>query len=501
MKEKTSSNAPTDTELKKWQGSSVREKLVQLQSIFETTKDAKLHTIAIGSSHVSFFYLSSMAAEEKIYDEFIPKLINAGEKSIKSMLEAVDSANTGELQKVLSEIVSGKTAVFLNNEKQVYLITFRNKAKRSIEEPNSEHIIRGSHDGFIEDLESNMSILRYRIQNPDLTFEVMELGKKNKAKTAIAYLKTSYDPELLKEVKRRISYIDTEIMLTPGYLEEYIEDDPWSFFPQMLNSERPDRVISNLVDGRIALIMDGSPTVLIVPTTFFAFYQSTDDYNSRWISSTFIRLLRLASFIIAINLPAFYISIIGFHLEVIPQELIVQMKNSVEGIPYPPIFEAMLMELTIELIREAGVRLPSPISQTIGIVGGLVIGDAVVQAGLISNLMIVVVAVTAVSSYVVPSNEMSTTVRLLRFPLMIMASIFGFLGMTFGVIFILVKLCKLESFGRPYFAPAAPFNLQGLTDTFIRLPIWLKKEKSNKTGSGIFNKKKSSARGWEKNEN
>lgn len=483
------------TEREKWTGKTVREKITQLQSIFSDTKDAKLHTVEINHSVLSFFYLSPMASEEKIHDEFIPKLFQAGEKNLQSMLEAADTANTGDLKKILPEIMSGKTAVFLNNEKQVYLLSFRNKVKRSAGEPSSERIIRGSHDGFIEDLESNLSIMRYRIQNPDMAVETFDIGKKNKVKAALAYLKTSYDPDLLKEIKRRISYVDAEIVLTPGYLEEYIEDDPWSLFPQMLNTERPDRVASNLVDGRIALFMDGSPTVLIMPTTFFAFYQSTDDYNSRWISSTFVRLLRLASFVIAINLPAFYIATVAFHLEIIPQELIVQMKNSVEGIPYPPILEAMLMELTIELIREAGIRLPTPISQTIGIVGGLVIGDAVVQAGLISNLMIVVVAVTAVSSYVVPSSEMSTTVRLLRFPLMILASIFGFIGMIFGIIFILTKLCKLESFGRPYFAPAAPFNLQGLTDTFIRLPVWMKKEKGS-----FFKKKKRAGRGWDKNE-
>jgi spore germination protein KA len=209
-----------------------------------------------------------------------------------------------------------------------------------------------------------------------------------------------------------------------------------------------------------------------MPVNFFSFYQSVDDYNKRWQIGSFFRFIRLFSFFIAIGLPAVYIAIVSFHFEVIPFGLILLIKSSLEDIPYPPLFEALLMELTIELIREASIRLPTRIGSTIAIVGGLVIGDAVVKAGLVSNLMIIVVAITAIAAYIVPSNEMSAAVRILRFPFMIAAATLGFFGIVFGFMILLFHLCRLYTFGSPYFAPLAPLNLADLKDAFIRAPFW-----------------------------
>lgn len=303
---------------------------------------------------------------------------------------------------------------------------------------------------------------------------------------------------MVQEVERRILSIDADSILSPGFVEEYLEGRTYSPFPQMLNTERPDRVMGNLMEGRVAIIMEGSPSALIVPVTFSAFYQSPDDYNSRPLVSSFFRLIRFSSFLAALLLPSFYIAVISFHYEVVPSALLFPMKSSVEYVPFPPLMEAFLLEVIIELIREGGIRLPSPVGQTIGIVGGLVIGQSAVQAALVSNIMIIVVAVTAISSFVVPSNEMGGSVRILRFPMMVLAGLFGFLGIMTGLLLILIHLTRLESFGTPYFSPAIPFRLKDMKDTIVRLAVWQLNERPVDAQPQRLNQERYS-RGWKRN--
>ncbi|MDZ5711008.1 spore germination protein [Jeotgalibacillus haloalkalitolerans] len=344
---------------------------------------------------------------------------------------------------------------------------------RTIEEPKNEQVIRGPHYGMNESLSSNIYLLRQRLKSPHLVVRYYQIGRESHTKSALIYVENAANQMIVEEFIRRIESIDVDTAHSVGYLEEMLEDHCLSPFPQFLVTERPDRVTDNLSEGRIAFMIDGSPTALIGPASFFSFYQSPDDYNGRFIIGTFYRLLRLTSFIVALLLPAFYIAIISFHFEVIPETLTLPAKRAIEDIPYPPLFEAFVMEITIELIREATVRLPFPVGQTIGVVGGLVIGDAVVNAGFVSNIMVIVVALTAISSFVVPSVEMNATVRILRFPFMILATLFGFYGVTVGLTILLIHLIRLESLGVPYLTPIAPFHKSGLRDSLFRMPSWL----------------------------
>jgi spore germination protein KA len=324
------------------------------------------------------------------------------------------------------------------------------------------------------------------------------VGKETKTKFAIIYMEDLANPDLIKEVDKRINSISTDTMLSPGFVQEFMEDDPWSPFPQSLNTERPDRVMSHLMEGRVVLLSEGDPTALIIPVTLFAFYQSPDDFHSRWFIGSFVRMIRFASFLLAVQLPALYIALVSYHPEVLPVDLVYSIKASLDKVPYPPILEAFLMELTLELIREAGVRLPSPVGQTIGIVGGLVIGDAAVRAGLASYTMIIVVALTSISSFVVPSNEMSTSVRIIRFPLMFLSATLGFIGIVLGIMTLLIHLTKLQSFGTPYFAPVAPMRLKDLKDTFLRLPIWKMNERPHDPHPQRMKQEDDSSRRWKK---
>lgn len=249
----------------------------------------------------------------------------------------------------------------------------------------------------------------------------------------------------------------------------------------------------------MVLLMEGSPTALIFPVTFFSFFQTAEDYNSRSFIASFLRLIRLISFITTLCLPAFYIAVISYNYEVIPVEIIFSIKSSLEYLPFPPLIEAAIMQFTLELLREAAIRLPNPVAQTIGVVGGLVIGTAVVEANFVSNTMVIVVAITAISSFVIPSNELSTAIRILGFPLMVLASLFGFFGIVIGLLITLIHMSTLKSLGHYYLYPIAPLDVKAFKDAFIRVPLWLIKERP-KDLKPLYKWKTTNPRGWKKNE-
>ncbi|EIT87099.1 GerA spore germination protein [Fictibacillus macauensis ZFHKF-1] len=417
-------------------------------------------------------YLESVSDTVKIQKSILTPLSSNEKATIE---ETVTSAKVGvytNINEAATRLLKGDCLLLIEGDCSIYAASAESEVSRAPEEPFNEKVVRGSHDGFVENMNQNIGMIRNRIEDTDLVFKQFSVGKKTKTKVVLAYMDSVVNKDILQEVERRIESIAIDMIVSPGFMVEFLENKSFSPFPQFLPTERPDRAAAHIMDGRIALLSEGTATSLILPVTFIAFFQSPDDFNSRILSGSFFRLLRMLSFLVATTLPAIYIAIIGFHFEILPNELVLPIKASLEGIPFPPIVEAFIMVFTIELIREAGVRLPTPIGQTIGIVGGLVIGDAVVNAGFISNVMVIVIAITAVASFTVPTYEMGASIRLLTFPLMIAASLLGFLGIVMGMMIILLHLCKLESFGTPYFSPFAPIDLQGLKDSIIRFPIW-----------------------------
>lgn len=371
----------------------------------------------------------------------------------------------------INDMLFGYALIFIDGQDQPYSFMARKHDGRAVSQPINEQIIQGSHEGYTESLETNIFLTRKNLVSPNMTVKTLQVGKEAQRMVGMLYLNNLASPEMVKEIKKRIKSIDTDNLFSFAYLEDYIEDYTFTPFPQCLATERVDRVCANLTEGRVALFVEGSSSALILPVTFFAFYQSPDDYNTRFTIGSFYRLIRYFAFIMAILLPSLYIAIIGFHNEVLPSYLVFMAKKSVESIPYRPLIEAGIVEIFIELIREASLRLPTKIGPTIGIVGGLVIGDAIVQAGLVSNLMVVIVALTSISSFVIPSSNMSLTVRILRFPFMIMAAFLGLYGILIGLLILVGHLCKLQPFGVPYLAPVSPIKWSDLKDTLIRAPI------------------------------
>lgn len=420
-------------------------------------------------------------------------------EQMDNLVGSPEMNQSNNLDDVINGILQGDCAVLIKNEQTCYLFNIIQSNSRSPDEPESEKVVRGSHMGLVENFEINLNLIRGRVKNRHLKIEYITLGTEENTTIALIYLHNIANPALVQKVRKRINDITSDLVFSPGYLEEDIEDTPFSPFQQILYTERPDRVQANLMEGRIAILNEGSSDVAIAPTSFFSFFQSPDDYNLRWNSASFFRILRLLSFIGSLTFPAIYIAVIAFHFEFIPYELIGLVKGSINNIPFSPLIEALIMAITIELVREAGIRLPSPIGQTIGIVGGLIIGESVVNAGLVSNLMVIVIAVTAIMSFGIPSYEMSNTVRLLTFPMMLSAATLGFVGIVFMLMIILIHLCTLESFGTPYLSPLVPTHFKELQDTILRLPNWLQKErpKDLRTKKPI---RKGKSRGWDQHD-
>ncbi|MGM0901058.1 MAG: spore germination protein [Bacillota bacterium] len=495
FKQKTSN---TDTQQFHKVSDSIDHNISFITHTFSDSDDLKINELNIKNNRGTLVYLETMADMEKIQKYILKPMMEADDALLEDILKSTFQ-ETDNLINAQEGLLNGWCVMSFEGVQKLYMLDVVISKDRAVEEPNNEQVIQGSHEGFVENLQTNLHLIRKAIKTPNLHLERLSVGDQIQSRISLVYRKDLANKELIEEFKMRIHRVSIDHIPSFGYLQELIEDSTWSPFPQILYTERVDRVIGHLNEGRVAIFIDGSPACLLIPVTFFAFLHSPDDYNSRWMIGSFIRSLRFLSIVISVNLPALYIAVIAFHFEVLPDDLVLPVISSIRNIPFPPLVEALVMELTIELIREAGVRLPSRIGQTIGIVGGLVIGDAVVRAGLISNTMIVVVAITAVAAYSIPTTAMSDAIRLLRFPLMILASTFGFVGITFGTIMILAHLCRLESFGSPYFAPWAPFRLKDLKDTLIRLPVMKFNTRPLDSKPNTIDRQ-SLARGWKSNE-
>ncbi|MCR8634710.1 spore germination protein [Paenibacillus radicis (ex Xue et al. 2023)] len=368
--------------------------------------------------------------------------------------------------------LSGDTVILIDGSNNGIGGNTRGGELRQISESTTQVVIRGPKDAFIESIGTNIALVRRRIKNPNLWLENMEIGKVTRTDVAILYLHGIAKEDLIKDIKKRLLEIEIDSIMESGNIEELIEDQTFTPFPTIYNTDRPDIIAANIIEGRVAIFVDGTPFVLIVPTIFSQFFQSAEDYYQRFDFATFVRLLRYVSFFISVMGPSIYIALITFHQEMIPSQLLFSLVSSREGVPFPALVEALMMELSFEILREAGVRMPRSVGQAVSIVGALVLGQAAVQAGIVSPAMVIVVAITGIASFATPAFNIAITARMLRFVLMILAASFGAFGITMGMIFIVAHMTSLQSFGTPYLSPLGPFNIIDQKDTFIRFPLW-----------------------------
>ncbi|MCM2674512.1 spore germination protein [Alkalicoccobacillus plakortidis] len=386
-------------------------------------------------------------------------------------IETLSYQSSFLLADTVSFIYEGKSILLLEDHSELFILDTAANIKRGIEDSSSEKVIRGPKLAFIESINDNIGIIRQLTRDQNIIAKEHHINVQNNEKL-IQYLynQKQVNQELIKEIDKRLSSINTSNLEDSGMLEELIEDNPMSPFPQIQNTERPDRVIAAINEGRVAMFIDGSPFALIMPTTFDMLLQSPDDYYERWLAGSFLRVLRYLSIMITLFLSAFYISLVSFSQGLLPTELAITIASTRQNVPFPPFIEAIIMEITIELLREAGIRLPTPLGQTIGLVGGVIIGQAAVEANLVSSLMVIIIALTTITSFTVPQYSFGLSFRMLRFGAMISAAIFGLFGTVCFFIWLSIHLANLKSFGTSYFSLQFSFSRKKFLDLFIRLP-------------------------------
>ncbi|MCR4429606.1 MAG: spore germination protein [Tepidanaerobacteraceae bacterium] len=378
---------------------------------------------------------------------------------------------TNKVGEVVNAILSGDTVLLVDGHDTAIINGARGWEARAITDPEAEPTVRGPRESFVESLRVNTSLLRRKIKNPNLKIESFQVGRLSTTDVAIAYLEGVANPAIIKEVKTRIERIKIDAILETGYIEELIEDEPWSPFPTVNHTEKPDRVAAMLLEGRIAIFVDGTPFVLTVPSLMVEFLHASEDYYERFIFTSAVRIVRYLAAFASLVLPSLYIAIVSYHHELLPTALLLSVAAQREKVPYPAFFEVFLMELVFEVLREAGIRLPRPIGQAISIVGALVLGDSAVRAGFVAEATIIVVAFTGISSFTFHYSA-SISFRLLRFFLMILSGTLGIFGLTIGISAICIHLCGLRSFGVPYLSPVVPTAYSDLKDVVIRAPWW-----------------------------
>ncbi len=397
---------------------------------------------------------------------------------IQEKILAIAELKTLEtIQEVCHHISSGDTVLLVDGYARGLVASARSWQGRPIQTPENEVVIFGPKEGFCETLRFNTALLRRRIKSTNFKIESMVLGRITKTDVVLCYIDQLAPPELIKEVKARLEKIDIDGVLDTSYLIEFIADDRNTMFTQAMHTEKPDRVCGNLLEGRICIMVDGSPMALILPISFPQYWTSSEDYSVHYIPASMFRILRFMAFWVALLLPSIYVAIITYHHEMIPTPLLLTIAATRQGVPFPAFMEALLMDVTFELLREAGLRLPRAVGPAVSIVGALIIGDAAVKAGLVSTPMVVIIAFTGIASFVSPSYNASIIIRMARFGFLIMAGVLGFLGIMVGLVLMITRMASMSSFGLPYLSPLAPFNQKQITDILVRRPWFNSQER------------------------
>lgn len=396
---------------------------------------------------------------------------------VKSLSVFRDSTVGSDYENLFSELLSGNCIYLIDGYLNYISVSSKSIEGRSIAEPTSQTIIRGPKDCFTEKILSNLMLVRSRIKNKALKADIMTLGNVSKTTISLMYITNIAKEEIVQEIKSRLEKINIDAILEGGYIEELIKDDRYSIFPTFLSSEKPDSVAAAILEGRVAIFVDGTPYVLTAPALMIEFLQSSEDYYHHFIISSAMRILRLGALFLTLLVPSIYVSVVNFHQEMIPTPLLISLAAQREGVPFPAFIEVLIMEVIFEILKEGGVRMPRAAGSAISIVGALVLGQATVQAGIISAAVVIVVSITAISSFAIPNYEMSNAIRLARFTFIVLAGTMGLYGVFIGLLILTLHLCKMESIHVPYLTPIAPRVKGGNKDTFFRYPLWRMKER------------------------
>lgn len=468
------------------------ENIDLLEALFVNCSDVIKRKFTIGHENkvdLYIIYIDGMVNKALLEEDAIKSLFykmddlpkeNQFEYIKEKGIRTADITELITMEDITQSVLCGDTVILVNGYDKGLKIASRSYPNRGVPETQSEVVVRGSKEGFSEVLIINRSLIRRRIKDTKLKVKPLKIGVRSKTDISLMYIEDIVEEGLLDEIERRMNDFVIDGIFDSGMLEQLTESKWYSPFPQFQATERPDKAASAILEGRIAVLVDCSPMVLLLPTTLNSFFQASDDYYTRWEIATFTRILRYIAAILTITLPGFYISVINYQSEMIPTALALSFAAARDGVPFSVVFEVVLMEISFELLREAGIRLPGPMGNTIGIVGGLIIGDAAVSANLVSPIIVIVVALTAIASFTIPNESFAEAFRLSRYMIIILSAFLGFYGFLLGVMLVIIHLAGLKSFGIPYLMPyvAADITPHNETkDSIIRLPIFMQKRR------------------------
>jgi spore germination protein KA/spore germination protein len=461
-----------------------------LEVVFRDCADVKYREFSIGEDKAVIVYVEGMVGSRKLDETIIAPLLQlkkdykfTGLDSFYDILPVSSLNTSNSAREIITNVLGGYVALFIDGIADSLLIEAMQYRKRSINIPQNETVILGSHEAFNEDLTDSIAIIRRHCRDNNIKVRMLHIGERSKTRVALVYAANLVKPGLMEEVEQRLNRIKIDRVTSTANVEEFIIDHPWSPFPQTQATERPDKIVASLYEGRVAIIIDNVCDLLLVPTTYAQILQAAEDYSTPAIVTSLTRFTRFFSTAVAIFLPAFYIALVSYHPGMIPTALAISVAEQRLRSPFPAFMEALFMEVLIELFQEAVVRLPQKISGAAGVVGALVIGTTVVEAGLVNALLVVITSVTAIASFTMPTYSFSTSLRVLRVPTIIMASVLGLYGISLSLMVIVTHLCSLRSFGESYGGNL--FNitlLRDWKDTFFRLPVTLLKDRPKELG-------------------
>ncbi|HEY8805040.1 MAG TPA: spore germination protein [Clostridium sp.] len=461
---------------------SLNENINNIKKLLGTQNESVIRNFIIGRGNyleAAIIYMDGLAKKDMIDRDILnPLMLHVNENFIsmenieeyicKKYIAVSNTYVETDINKVVDNIKRGKTILLVQDSCKFIIIDTTGGVYRAITEPANEIALRGPREGFVENLEINISMLRRKIKDKNLATEKFVLGRRSQTDLVIMYIDDIVDKEFLQKIKAKINTIDIDSVTENGILEQCMEEHPYSIFPQVIGTERPEVVESKLMEGKIAFLLSGTPYVTTYPTTFIEFFQTPEDYLGRVIQTFLTRMLRIIAVFIVISFPAIYITLIKFNQELIPIDYIKSLIQARKGISLSPFMSLLGMQINLELMREGALRMPTKIGQSLSIVGGIIIGDAALKAKVVSSSTLLIAGISVVASFAISYYQMSVSIRLLVYPMLILSNWLGILGIVIGWFFILAYLCSMENFGVPYFS----FPKSDMKDILIRAPIW-----------------------------
>jgi spore germination protein len=470
----------------------LQENIKKYKQIFSDCADIKMREMKLGKNQdigcfVAYIEVTGGDAvfEKSMIGRLLNDLCSSGKDEVHKKLEEnglglSDATPFAYMEEAADGMLTGDMILFVDGFDRAIKIPDKGYPRIGIAETTSEKVIRGSNEGFSDSVKANTALIRKRIRSPKVKVKEVKAGVRSKTNIDLVYIDDLVRPNLLAEILKRLDEFEIDGILDSGVIEQLSEKTWYSPFPQFQPTQRPDRAAMSILEGRIVLLCDNSPVALILPTDYNSFIQTSDDYYSRWEIASFARILRYVASFLAMTLPGLYLVVCNFHTQILPTTLLLSFAAARQGVPFPGVVEVLLMELSFELLREAGVRLPGAMGNTIGIVGGLIIGQAAVQAKLVSPIVVIVVAFTALCSFAIPNEEFATAFRLLKFVFIGMSAWLGFFGFLLCVLALLIHLSRLESFGIPYLMPFVGADLsqyEDERDSLLRYPTFLQRNR------------------------